>query len=137
MPSVLILDDDAALRALLREAIEALGVTPILADDVGEALWVVNEGVHFDLLVLDLTLPGISGLDFYRRLTSQGLRLGAERLRAAGEGDAVLLKLFDLGDFVSVASALLRGAERKGYDKGFEVFPVTPLAWHEEAGQLA
>jgi two-component system OmpR family response regulator len=71
-PRVLIVDDDHALGLMLREFLQEEGFEVALAtnglDGLAEAL-----GGHHDVVVLDIMLPGLNGIDVLRRLrqTSQ------------------------------------------------------------------
>ncbi|MCW3474143.1 sigma-54-dependent transcriptional regulator [Limobrevibacterium gyesilva] len=67
MPVILIVDDDAALREGLAEAISDLGHTPLEAPDGAAALAAVA-GRHVDAVLLDLRMPGMDGLEVLRRL---------------------------------------------------------------------
>ncbi|HEX3882196.1 MAG TPA: response regulator transcription factor [Stellaceae bacterium] len=67
---VLVVDDEPAIRRFLRTSLRAEGYDPVEAD-TGEAALVSLRG-RVDIVVLDLGLPGISGLDIIRRLRGQG-----------------------------------------------------------------
>ena len=64
---ILIVDDDPRLRDLLRRYLSEQGFNVYVAEDAKEMakLW---QREHFDLLVLDLMLPGEDGLSICRRL---------------------------------------------------------------------
>src|SRR5690606_31720345 len=64
---ILIVDDDPRLRELLRRYLYEQGFNVFVAEDAKEMgkLW---QREHFDLLVLDLMLPGEDGLSICRRL---------------------------------------------------------------------
>src|ERR1700753_3818845 len=66
-PHILIVDDDREIRALLAKYLETNGfrTTPV-AD--GRAMNVAMQQTHFDLIVLDLMLPGDDGLALCREL---------------------------------------------------------------------
>jgi CheY-like chemotaxis protein len=66
-PSVLIADDDDALRETLGGVLEPLGIRPLLAADGQEALQIVrHEQVH--LVLLDMHMPRFTGLETLRAL---------------------------------------------------------------------
>lgn len=65
--SILIVDDEAAIRRLLRSSFSATGYTTIEAASGKEAL-VMAVSSRPDLVVLDLGLPDISGLEVTRQL---------------------------------------------------------------------
>src|SRR5262245_12202478 len=60
--SLLIVDDDLASRALLRRYLTGHGFTVAEAADGAAALKELNEG-QFDLVLLDVEMPGVSGLE--------------------------------------------------------------------------
>jgi DNA-binding response OmpR family regulator len=71
---ILIVEDDAPLRALLRRGLSEDGhVVDTIADgrDCNEYL----AASHYDAVVLDLGLPGEDGLSILRRLRSNGQRV--------------------------------------------------------------
>ena len=64
---ILIVDDDAELRELLRLVLEREGLEPVLAANGVEAL-VKDKAENPSLVVLDLMLPAIDGVEVCRRL---------------------------------------------------------------------
>jgi len=68
--TVLVVDDEAALREVLRLRIEAWGPRVLTAEDVDEAERVIAES-HPDLVISDVVLPGASGLELLQRLTRE------------------------------------------------------------------
>ncbi len=65
--SVLIVDDESSLRTALRSSLTASGFAVGEARNGEEALGTVQH-TPFDLVLLDINMPGISGLDACRRL---------------------------------------------------------------------
>lgn len=60
---ILIIDDEESMRLLLGRIVESLpGVEVTLADGCDEAVRRVGSG-HYDLILLDLLMPGIGGLE--------------------------------------------------------------------------
>src|SRR5271165_730991 len=70
-PHLLVVDDDARLRALLRRYLSDNGFRVTLAGDAGEARANLAS-FAFDLVVLDVMMPGESGLDLTRDLRREG-----------------------------------------------------------------
>lgn len=66
---ILIVDDDARIRDLLRRYLAQEGMDVLLAED-GKALTRIMLRETVDLIVLDLMLPGEDGLSICRRLRS-------------------------------------------------------------------
>ncbi|HVS20305.1 MAG TPA: sigma-54 dependent transcriptional regulator [Pyrinomonadaceae bacterium] len=68
---LLIVDDEEASRYGIRRALETFGCEIVEAESA-EAARATMRGQPFDLLLLDVNLPGISGLDFLKELQSGG-----------------------------------------------------------------
>ncbi|NNJ12361.1 response regulator transcription factor [Chloroflexales bacterium ZM16-3] len=68
-PTVLVVDDEARLRELVRGYLEQAGFQVTLADNGLRALEIARRQPP-DLVVLDLMLPGIDGLEVCRQLRS-------------------------------------------------------------------
>ncbi|NKE65742.1 response regulator [Ramlibacter sp. RBP-2] len=67
---ILIVDDDAEIRTLLGRYLEKNGLrTTAVAD--GRAMWQALDRARFDLIVLDLMLPGDDGLTLCRTLRTR------------------------------------------------------------------
>lgn len=68
---ILVVDDDARLRDLLRRYLTEQGMNVFVAEDSKEMnrLW---QRENFDMLILDLMLPGEDGLSICRRLRGSG-----------------------------------------------------------------
>ena len=64
---LLLVDDDAKLAASVRRGLTAEGFTVEVATDGIEGLWQASEGTY-DLIVLDILLPGRNGYEVCREL---------------------------------------------------------------------
>lgn len=83
-PKILIVDDDPRLRDLLRRYLGENGFN-VLVSENGEAmkrLWVRE---HFDVLILDLMMPGEDGLAILKRLRAEKDMTPVVMLTARGE----------------------------------------------------
>ncbi len=86
-PHILVVDDDRDIRDLLAKFLERHGLRVTTARDAREARRALPHG-HFQVIVLDLMMPGESGLDFARwlRTAASGYaHLGLIMLTAMGE----------------------------------------------------
>jgi CheY-like chemotaxis protein len=63
MSRVLVVDDDPNLRQLVTIRLQKAGHRVVGADSAAEALSVVQQRGAPDVVVLDVTMPGMSGLD--------------------------------------------------------------------------
>jgi two-component system response regulator MprA len=117
---ILVVDDDRRLRDMLRRALEAEGFDVDTAEDGGRALAAIS-GRAFDLVVLDVLMPGVDGLGVARRLRQRGdptpiLMLTArdgvpDRVSGLDAGaDDYLVKPFALDELTARVRALIRRA---------------------------
>lgn len=84
-PHILVVDDDDRLRSLLVKYLSENGFVVISARDASDARAKLK-ALQFDLIILDLMMPGESGLDFaedFRRTSSVPILM----LTAMGETD--------------------------------------------------
>jgi DNA-binding response OmpR family regulator len=80
---ILIAEDEARIASFLEKGLKANGFTTEIAADGHEALLLARSG-RFDLLVLDLGLPGKDGSDVLRELRAEGGTLPVVILTARG-----------------------------------------------------
>ncbi|WP_396434320.1 two-component system response regulator OmpR [Limnohabitans sp.] len=86
LDKILIVDDDARIRELLRRFLSQEGFDVLLAED-GVALDRIMLRESVDLLVLDLMLPGENGLNICKRLRATGVKTPVIMLTAKGEDE--------------------------------------------------
>lgn len=68
-PRILLVDDELAVRAVLRRALEHVGWTVFEADDGSAALDIALElGGEFDVALTDLVMPRMNGTELGARL---------------------------------------------------------------------
>ena len=81
--TILVVEDDLALRELLRITLEGSGYAVLAAADAAEALRLAEPPARaIALLVTDVTMPGMTGPDLARRLRAS--RAGLEVLLVSG-----------------------------------------------------
>ena len=115
---VLVVDDEAHLADGIRENLEAEGYATEVAYDGTEGLETVRNG-HFDLIVLDVMMPNMDGLEVCAQLRREGRQTPVlfltvkdapeDRVRGfeAG-GDDYLAKPFHLQELLLRVAAILR-----------------------------
>ncbi len=81
---ILVLDDDAELRALLERYLSTQGFVVRAVPDA-EQLYRLLSRERFDALVLDISMPGTDGLNVCARLRAQGEWLSIIMLTARGD----------------------------------------------------
>jgi two-component system OmpR family response regulator len=64
---VLLVEDEAHVAASLKVGLRAEGFVVVHADTGTGGLWQATEN-HFDVIILDIMLPGLSGYEVLRRL---------------------------------------------------------------------
>jgi len=100
MPHILVVDDDREIRDLLGRFLERNRFRVTTARDVREAKRVWPHG-HFQLVVLDLMLPGESGIDLARWLRSQSSVPIVMLTAMADETDRIVGLELGADDYVS------------------------------------
>jgi len=98
---VLIVEDDPAIREALREAVTADGHAATCAPDGGQAVRLFGDG-KFDVVLLDLMLPVLSGYDVCRKIREKDRTVPILMLTAKGEEiDKVLGLELGADDYVT------------------------------------
>ena len=101
MPNVLIVEDDEAMAVALRDGFTYEGYDVRLARDGATGLRMASEG-NQDLIILDVMLPRMSGLDVCKRIRRQGSQVPIIMLTARGqEIDKVLGLKTGADDYVT------------------------------------
>jgi len=98
---ILVIEDEARIQAFVRRGLEAEGYGVVTAGDGRDGLSLARSG-DWDLVVLDLLLPGISGLRVLQELHREQPQLPVVILSARGDL-RTKLKGFELGatDYVA------------------------------------
>ena len=94
--SVLVVDDEEGMRSFLARALAPRCANVEVAGDVEQARQLMDRR-HFDLIVLDIALPGKSGIEWLHELREQGVGI-----------DVILITAF--ADLESAIDALRAGA---------------------------
>lgn len=70
---ILFVDDDAELRGIVKDQLATAGYALDEASDAPQAMEKLRSG-NYDLMLLDITLPGKSGMDVLKYVKEEGLR---------------------------------------------------------------
>src|SRR5262249_39824009 len=117
---ILLIEDEKTLSLLLQERLEKEGYSVSAANDGEQGLAQAMSGT-FDLLVLDVKLPGRNGFDVCRELRRHCMNVPVLMLTARGDvedrvkglklgADDYLVKPFEAAELLARIQALLRRA---------------------------
>lgn len=115
---ILVIEDELSLAELIQTGLRAEGFLADRADRGEDALWMAG-AAPYDVICLDVNLPGIDGFETCRRLREAGVDVPVLMLTARDAvGDRItglesgaddyLVKPFDFGEFLARVRALAR-----------------------------
>ena len=116
--SILVIDDEPAIRDMLQVALDAAGFKVVLAEDAKQAYPIIIDTPP-DLILLDWMMPGTSGIELLRRLRRDEINVPVIMLTAKVEeaskiagldsgADDYIAKPFSPRELVSRVKAILR-----------------------------
>ena len=144
-PRILVVDDEPAVRDALSRALEIEGFRVELAADGAEGLSRLDSAEP-DLMILDVTMPVMGGLEACRRVRSVGHRTPILMLTAresvpdrvsgldAGADD-YLVKPFALAELIARIKALLRREGGAGETLRFDGLSLDPSSCEVRRGE--
>lgn len=114
MYKILAVDDETAISSILNKFLTKSGYQVIVADGGEQALIIISEQNDIDLMVLDIKMPGVSGVDVLHALRaannpipviilsgSIGIQENVEILNDLGyDEEQVLYKPIDLNELL-------------------------------------
>ncbi|MFB7253913.1 response regulator transcription factor [Streptomyces nojiriensis] len=141
---ILVADDDAAIRRSLERGLRLSGFSVLLAEDGPRALEQLT-GPGADVVVLDVSMPGLTGIEVCRDLRTRGDETPVLMLSALDEladrvaglqagADDYLVKPFALEELVLRIQALLR--RRPAPPTPSDLLRVGPLVIDEATHQV-
>jgi len=143
-PRILVVDDEPAVREALARALEIEGYEVDLAGDGEEGISRIGT-TDPDLLILDVTMPVMSGLEACRRLRRLGNRIPilmltaresiSDRVSGLDAGaDDYLVKPFALAELVARIKALLRRDGGSRENLRFADLHLDPVSYQVHRG---
>lgn len=82
MATIVVMDDEAPIRALLSTALQSAGHTVLEASNGNEGIWLCRQQ-PVDLVIVDIVMPDLKGPDMILELT----RIFLDNDREAAQGD--------------------------------------------------
>ena len=115
---LLVVEDEPDLASTLRKSLVEEGFAVDVVADGQDALWQASS-VSYDVVILDLMLPGLSGIEILQRLRAAGNRVpvlvltardgSADKISALNTGaDDYLTKPFTFAELLARVRALIR-----------------------------
>ena len=121
---LLVADDEAVIRELLRRYLEQFGYTVDLAQD-GDEVWRKVQSLSYDCIVLDMNMPGMNGVQLYKLINASHKRLAQKVIFITGGGvtpepqdlssavtNPILLKPFDMDELHRQILNIVDGADQ-------------------------
>lgn len=121
-PKIMIVDDALFMRKTIRKILEANGFENIVEMTDGESALLAFELEKPELVILDITMPGMSGLEVLERMIQIAPQARIVMCSAMGQ-EMMIFKAMDLGaryfivkpfkqeEFMKVVKDSLEGAE--------------------------
>ena len=111
--TALVVDDSPANRALMEKILTAFGCTVLLAGSGEEAL-LVAERASYDMVFMDIQLPGMNGIEAMKRMREKGKR----------------------GPMVALTAYAMKGDPERFLAEGFDGFIAKPVRISEVISYL-
>lgn len=124
---ILLVDDELHIRTSVEEYLTALGHTIFPAKDAADALAILRSGIPIDLLLTDVVMPGMSGLELAKE--ARRIRPAIEILFMSGypgnkssefkdvSGHKILAKPVALGDLATAIANQVQHRDARGGKK--------------------
>lgn len=90
--AILVIDDEVGMRSFLQRFLEKECALLEIADSI-ETAEALRKRCHFDLLIVDIRLPGSSGIDWLRELRTQGINTDVIVMTAYADMDVAIAAL--------------------------------------------
>ena len=123
MADIILAEDDSSMREFIKRALEKAGHSVRAEEDGLRALDAFDQEQKYDLLLTDIIMPGMDGLELARQATKRqkGLQvmfitgfaavaMNEYRQRESDNAPNVLSKPFHLNDLVNQVEKLLQAA---------------------------
>ena len=144
---ILIVDDDERIRGLLQKFLIRHGFLVSAARDAAHARRLL-EGLEFDMIVLDVMMPGEDGVSLTRAIRERGSRTPIMLLTARGEtedrikgleagADDYLAKPFEPKELLLRINAILRRVpDTRAEEAAPKLLTLGPIRYDIERGEM-
>ncbi|MEL7116588.1 MAG: response regulator [Pseudomonadota bacterium] len=143
---LLIVDDDERIRGLLQKFLLRNGFWVTAARDAEHARRVLS-GLEFDMIILDVMMPGEDGISLTKSLRAGGVSTPVLLLTAKGDtGDRIegleagaddyLAKPFEPKELLLRINAILRRMPAAAADEAPKVLTLGPIRYDIERGEM-
>ncbi|MCA0846685.1 response regulator [Salipiger thiooxidans] len=144
---ILIVDDDERIRGLLQKFLIRHGFLVSAARDAAHARRLL-EGLEFDMIVLDVMMPGEDGVSLTRAIRERGARTPIMLLTARGEtedrikgleagADDYLAKPFEPKELLLRINAILRRVpDTRAEEAAPKLLTLGPIRYDIERGEM-
>jgi DNA-binding response OmpR family regulator len=122
---IIVVDDDVEIQQLVRVLLMRIGIDPIVVDNATAAAQAMRIPPLPDLIILDLMLPDISGMEFLRQLRARdsfktvpvlvlSALIESEQIREALDAgaDRYLTKPYIANNLVTIVQDILKTGRR-------------------------
>lgn len=121
MANILLAEDDHSMRSFLAMALERAGHCVMAVDNGLQALEALDKPNGYDLLLTDIVMPGMDGIELSQQATKKQPRLkimfitgfaavAMGKRNPEHKNASILSKPFHLNDLVGQVDALLKAA---------------------------
>ncbi|MBI4615038.1 MAG: response regulator [Planctomycetes bacterium] len=124
--NILVVDDDAAIRKIVSTNLTRAGYGAVVAPDAEQALAILSENGDFDLIISDVMMPRVDGMEFRKRVLSNErtahipfvmltAKRGTDDRISSYELDVVayLTKPFEAKELLAKVASILRQESRR------------------------
>ncbi len=145
-PRILIVDDDPAMRSLLSFRLESVGYEIAVCESGEQVKELIGTEFDFDLILLDVMLPGISGVDLLKEIKQEyadkqflvmtaypSVKIGVEAIKS-GAFDFII-KPFDMEQLLQIIKNALENKALKQENQVLRQTFVPPTGFSDLVGK--